>query len=470
MRLLLNSKLYTLLIISTLLTGYHSFSQCTVQTGPLPAGRTFNTGRDAAGNATVSSSPDVNWTVGQDSITALYNPAIVMKPLDQNYFSSNYPDCKWISFSDIGEHTSNRFFFFKRQLDLPCFDLCGKSVSAPNTFCLNLDLYTDNSVFEIFVNGIAQGIVPFADPYNPPHTQHDRTTVSLCKDWKPGNNTLIIQVASSATVVGLLAQNAVHPVPPAGIDTITANICEGEVYHLGSQDVIKSGYYFEQFARPGTCDSNVAVHLIVHPKPLTTVNQDICEGQSYEGHTTSGTFVDTFASAGGCDSIRTLNLTVHELPKPDLGTKKAICAGDSLLLSPGSFLSYEWQDGSTGNNYLVRAPGLYSVTVTNSCGTAHQELVVKPGICNIYFPNAFTPNNDGKNETFKILTDYFLQDYLLVVYNRWGQKVFETTNPLQGWDGTLGSKPLNEGGYVWMCHFMRQKVRTNMKGTVMLLR
>ena len=63
------------------------------------------------------------------------------------------------------------------------------------------------------------------------------------------------------------------------------------------------------------------------------------------------------------------------------------------------------------------------------------------------------------------------KDYLLIIYNRWGQKLFETTNPANGWDGTLKGVPIQNDAYVYYVSF---KIRGNEQfikaGTVMLLR
>lgn len=468
---------FTIMVFLALALQYSSLAQCSPQTGAPPKNSDFNTGKGTTGEKLPPNSKDLKWTIGLDSITAAYNPATIMGNLSPVYYQSQYNDCAWISFSDNGEHVNNRFFFFKTGFNLPCFDLCNKSFNLPNTFCLSMDIYTDNSVYEIYVNGVPQsnvipGIPVLPDPYNPGagHTQSDKTSVTLCKDWKAGSNELIIQVASSATVVGMLVQGAVHPVPPVNIDTIPVSICEGTAYHFGDAAIIKPGYYFHAFPRPGQCDSNVAIQLTVNHRPVTTIKQTICEGQSYAGHTTSGTYADTFTTVNGCDSIQMLELIVLEKPKPDMGIKSAICFGDTVILHPGPFATYLWQDGSTADSFVVRQPGIYSVSVSNTCGTALGQLIVKDGVCNMYFPNAFTPDNNRKNDVFKIITDLVLDEYRLEVYNRWGQKIFETTDPLRGWDGTFADKEQPAGAFAWVCWYRRGAARGKMKGTVVLLR
>jgi gliding motility-associated-like protein len=68
----------------------------------------------------------------------------------------------------------------------------------------------------------------------------------------------------------------------------------------------------------------------------------------------------------------------------------------------------------------------------------------------LYVPTAFTPNNDGRNDIFKPEYANILEThYLLRIYDRWGAKLFETTDVKEGWDGTVKGKLLPMGVYVW---------------------
>jgi gliding motility-associated-like protein len=167
-----------------------------------------------------------------------------------------------------------------------------------------------------------------------------------------------------------------------------------------------------------------------------------------------------------------LQLTVLTKPGPDLGADKEICSGDSLILYPGLFTAYNWQNGSTQSHMVAKQPGMYSVVVTNNCGTAKDEILIKENTCDIYFPSAFTPNNDGKNDWFKMLGGYNFKEYHLVVYNRWGQKVFETFEPAKGWNGIFGGQLQPTATFVWYCEFKKpgNADKTKMKGTVTLIR
>jgi gliding motility-associated-like protein len=115
---------------------------------------------------------------------------------------------------------------------------------------------------------------------------------------------------------------------------------------------------------------------------------------------------------------------------------------------------------------------LYSVVVTDNCSSARDEIILTQNTCLIYFPTSFTPNNDGINDVFRILDATNLNDYTLTIYNRWGQKIFETTDYTKGWDGSVNGQLGETGVYVWFCKFKKSNSAQNieMKGTVLLIR
>lgn len=64
------------------------------------------------------------------------------------------------------------------------------------------------------------------------------------------------------------------------------------------------------------------------------------------------------------------------------------------------------------------------------------------------FPNAFSPNGDGMNDIYRAKTDYqSIVEFKAVIYNRWGQKLYEWNDPAGGWDGTYKGNPVKQGVY-----------------------
>jgi gliding motility-associated-like protein len=94
------------------------------------------------------------------------------------------------------------------------------------------------------------------------------------------------------------------------------------------------------------------------------------------------------------------------------------------------------------------------------------------GSCDtVYFPSAFTPNNDGRNDLFRGSGNRAIQNFHLVVYNRWGQKVYETNNIMNGWDGKLGGIDQASGLYIWIASYAtKDGVAKKRKGTMVLIR
>ena len=231
-----------------------------------------------------------------------------------------------------------------------------------------------------------------------------------------------------------------------------------------------TGTYIDTFTALNGCDSIRRLNLFVTPKLSSTSEKSICIGETYLRHKSTGTYVDTLHTNAGCDSVVTTILKVQNKPAPYFNSNTEICLGDSIILNPGTFLSYKWQDNSTLKQFVVKKEGIYQVSVTNSCGSANAAVVIKNRMCQYSFPTAFTPNNDGKNDRFKILNAFNLKKFSLSIYNRYGQKVFETNDYSIGWDGIYQGLPGDTGVYVWYCSFEEAGVQSKIKGTTVLLR
>ena len=85
-------------------------------------------------------------------------------------------------------------------------------------------------------------------------------------------------------------------------------------------------------------------------------------------------------------------------------------------------------------------------------------IYIKP---QVFVPNAFTPNGDGKNETFRPFLSFLPQDYRLIIYNRIGNKVFETTSPEKPWKGRFrGQHKVEAGTYIYYLEAKNPKQET----------
>lgn len=267
------------------------------------------------------------------------------------------------------------------------------------------------------------------------------------------------------------------------------------------------GYIGKIFAQPSSCDKlKDSVQIIVSAPPLPiNLGRDtlFCPGKNYllqaynpffktylwqDGSTDSvflatseGTFFVT--ATDYCNNIYTDTIRIKKKDfKIDLGKDDAICRNEEIILSvPAGFISYSWKP-----DYRITNITPYKVSVKPDINTAyivgaevfsgctlHDTINLKVEICPeyIYFPNSFTPNNDGLNETFKPLVSGALEKYELTLYNRWGQLVFKTTNKNSGWEGKIKGISQDVGVYVWKCLYkFYNKPEKLSKGTVAIIR
>ncbi|HMH24420.1 MAG TPA: M43 family zinc metalloprotease [Puia sp.] len=179
----------------------------------------------------------------------------------------------------------------------------------------------------------------------------------------------------------------------------------------------------------------------------------------------------------GCTVTDTIHITVLPgVPRGLLPDSASFCKGETVqLASSGVWQAYLWSDGETGPSIQVSAPGLYWVMVTDGdkC-TGRDSVIVAELNCRkgIHYPNAFTPNSNGTNDLFRAILDEMPVSYEFVIYNRWGEKVFETKDPLGGWNGVFRGHPQDAGGFAWYAvyQFAADKKEQVQKGVVILVR
>lgn len=102
--------------------------------------------------------------------------------------------------------------------------------------------------------------------------------------------------------------------------------------------------------------------------------------------------------------------------------------------------SFLWNTGQTETSIVVESSGTYSVTASNSCGTSSDSLTInfKNCDCEIFIPNAFTPDGDDINEVWKPVSCPAIF-YELTIFDRWGAKIFSTSDQNESWIGNVSS-------------------------------
>jgi len=167
---------------------------------------------------------------------------------------------------------------------------------------------------------------------------------------------------------------------------------------------------------------------------------------------------------------------VFKVPLVSLGRDTVLCQSETMLIGvpPVASYTYLWSTGATTSqiysNIFTRD---YTLTADNhGCkGIDNIHIKVLP-VCLIKVPNAFTPNHDGLNDELKALNADLAKDFSFKIFNRLGQLVFSTTDPLKGWNGKFKGNPASTGTYVWVLSYISPFTgdRVQEKGTSILLR
>ena len=184
-------------------------------------------------------------------------------------------------------------------------------------------------------------------------------------------------------------------------------------------------------------------------------------------------------NAAGCADSAMIDVNVYKRAIANAGPDKTIISGGFATLSAmieGDYLSFNWTPSPDIADPTVLQPvvspltdATYQLNVVskNGCGNSSDQVNVN-FYTGIFIPNTFTPNNDGKNDTWNIPALDAYPSFQLKVFNRYGQAVFENSRLNQPWNGTFKGMPLGMGAYIYF-------VRLNdelpvLKGTVMIIR
>lgn len=149
-----------------------------------------------------------------------------------------------------------------------------------------------------------------------------------------------------------------------------------------------------------------------------------------------------------------------------------ICHDEKIYLNAIllSNTDYFWEpNGENTQTISTDSSGYYIVNITNHCGSFSDSVLVSHTKCDcdVVFPNIFTPNSDGINDGFRILTYGICDIESIQIYNRWGQVIFYNINEFTTWDGhNMNGEMVPEGTY----YYIAKVNDVNYSGHFMLLR
>ncbi len=213
--------------------------------------------------------------------------------------------------------------------------------------------------------------------------------------------------------------------------------------------------------------------IILDPGPGTAFQWGTGETTATYTATRGGYYSVHVMSVYGCTGSDTVFLRQKNFPTVRLDHDTTVCEETPLKLVAQSTDadSYLWSDGSTEAVLTVTQGGAYVATAINQCGRASDTIEISQIFCDIWVPNVFTPNGDGLNDVFRVLGNLGrIQGFGLSIYNRWGERIFHTSDKMQGWDGLhKGGKALM-GTYVYMLEYSFEGKPFLLKGNFVLIR
>lgn len=179
--------------------------------------------------------------------------------------------------------------------------------------------------------------------------------------------------------------------------------------------------------------------------------------------TEPGTYWVTSVNSEECTILRdTIKVTEERTIIPlNIGRDTVICNEKEITLNAQhqNFSDYIWSNGATTPSISVSAPGTYWVRAAAECALGLDSIFIATAEdCNqcLLFPNAFSPNDDGRNDIFKPSVFCDIAGYKLDIYNRFGQLVFTSNNPQNGWDGNYNGVRADIGIYYFNAIFQNR--------------
>ncbi len=180
----------------------------------------------------------------------------------------------------------------------------------------------------------------------------------------------------------------------------------------------------------------------------------------------AGNYSVTVTDASGCTHVVSTIVLNSNGPTATVNGSTSIQIGNSTTLNATGGGTYAWTPAYGLNDSTLANPTAspsvtttYCVFVTDTNGCSDSAcltitVIPEPIVCGeFYIPNAFSPNNDNENDIFKVYVNPLcVTEFKLVIYNRWGENVFETTDVTKGWDGFFRTEISNTAVYAYYCN------------------
>lgn len=271
---------------------------------------------------------------------------------------------------------------------------------------------------------------------------------------------------------------------PGTYSVKVSNQCDSETYEINVK------------TRNCICDTAIPINVMAYDTVICQREPLIIDVSTPEGEylwdddstnplrtvSTAGTYAVEITN--GCDTesfeynVQTRNCVCDTaVPIAVTGYDTLICVGDEIIIdastSGGIFM---WDDGSSFPKRSVKEFGAYSVKITNGCDTENIEFNVgeRECLCELSYPNVFTPNGDAMNDVFEVTASSEVSKYSLQIFQRTGDMVFQSDDPGNSWTGDFKVNELPSGVYFWQakinCLINNEPIEKTYRGSVTLIR
>ncbi len=176
-----------------------------------------------------------------------------------------------------------------------------------------------------------------------------------------------------------------------------------------------------------------------------------------------------------CDDTLIEELEITEPGSIDLDlnlTGNLSCGGQVIAAATSNTSNIQWSTGETGDQIILEESGSYSVSIENACESQTENFTIAPEAELFEIPNAFTPDQDGINDIFRPVWGCDeIDNFDFKIFNRWGQIVYESSDPFGGWDGTFKGSPATSDVFIYSVSFqISNNSQVDVAGDVTLIR
>jgi len=178
----------------------------------------------------------------------------------------------------------------------------------------------------------------------------------------------------------------------------------------------------------------------------------ITSGSPFFSTGKAGTYSVSVTSSG-CTSLDTAMVTIYPLPVIDLPRENTFCSdnGNFVIIDAGKGDRFIWSTGDTAETIKLNYSGIFSVQKISKmgCVATGETRVIDACPPQLHISNAFSPNLDGANDAYNVYSEH-VGKFQMLIFNRWGEIIFESKDKGLFWDGSYRGEPMPIGVYPWI--------------------